>query len=139
MARALEDARHEAAHAVVGVYLGLRLRTVRLTEEHNWVGYAQFYCPRSKRLQAGVMFAAGPAGDAIHGLAHHYGWAGDYREMADLYFSAAERRVLIDMATRYLRGPCRRAWETVTDVLLHRDLSGAEIKALLVEGEALEA
>jgi hypothetical protein len=133
----LEDARHEAAHAVVGVFLGLRLHWVRLLDG-GWHGYSHFQCPRSKRLQAGIMFAAGPAGDAIHGLKHHWGWGGDLGEISDLWFTAGERRVLIDMATRYLRGPCKRPWEAVTEVLMARDISGKEIKALIEHGEQLE-
>ncbi len=135
--RTVEDARHEAAHAVVGAYLGLSLRSVKLIGG-KCVGYTEFGCPLSKRLQSGIMFAAGPAGDALHGLTHHYGWAGDFRELADLYFSKSERRVLIDMATRYLRGPCRRPWEAITEALLERNLTGREIKAFIEHGEQLE-
>lgn len=65
------------------------------------------------------------------------GW-GDFDEISDLWFSAGERRVLIDMATRYLRGPCRRPWEAVTEELLVRDLTGKEIKAFIEHGEKLE-
>jgi hypothetical protein len=133
-----EHARHEAAHAVVGVYLGLRLHAVRLVGG-KWVGYAHFQTPRSKRLQAGIMFAAGPAGDAISGVGDAEEWGGDFEEIADLWFSVGERRVLIDVATRYLQGPCKRAWQAVADELLHRDLTGREIKALVVDGEALES
>lgn len=140
--RQLATAQHEAAHAVVGVYLGLPLRAVRVraTAGRPGVGegYTHFRCTLARRLHLGVMYAAGPAADGIHGRDEPLRWGPDFDEMARLYFSTAETKILIDMATRYLRGPCRRAWAKVTDELLHRDLTGREIKALVAHGERIE-
>jgi hypothetical protein len=136
--RTPEDARHEAAHAVVGVYLGLRLHAVRLVRDEDFDGYAYFYTPPTLNLHAGIMFAAGAAADALHGRRTPTAWEADFELIAESGFSARERRVLIDIATRYLRGPCARAWATVTEALLERDLTGPEIKALVMHGEPLE-
>lgn len=136
--RTPDVARHEAAHAVIGVYLGLRLCRARVTPGDTWAGYTDFDNSRRRRLHLGIMFAAGPAGDGLYGIDAPPAWREDFRQIGDLYFSPSERVILIDMATRYLRGPCRRSWERVSEALLHRDLSGREIKALIVHGEALD-
>lgn len=101
-------------------------------------GYAHFRRTKSNALQYAIMCAAGPAADAIHGRNEPESWGTDFALIKESGFSVKERRVLLDMATRYLRGPCRHAWEKVTDELMHRDLTGAAIKALIVSGEAVD-
>lgn len=149
-ARDRATAQHEAAHAVVGVYLGLPLRRVRVAElspTHFGTGFAHFKCARvdapnwegyARRLHLGIMYAAGAAGDALHGRNLPYEWRDDFKLVREVGFSKAERRVLLDIARQYLAGPCRRPWGAVTEALLERDLTGPEIKALVMHGEALE-
>jgi hypothetical protein len=143
-------AQHEAAHAVVGVYLGLPLRRVRVeppTPALTGSGSAHFDCERknspnwegyARRLHLGIMYAAGAAGDALHGRDTPYHWRVDFRLIREVGFSKAERRVLLDIARQYLAGPCKREWSAVTEALLERDLTGPEIKALVLHGTPLE-
>lgn len=138
--RPLSVAQHEAAHAVVGVYLGLSLRVVRVDPKSNAEvdGYAHFRKRKTEALPYAIMCAAGPAADAIHGRNEPESWTVDYSLIRESGFTARERRILIDIATRYLKGPCRKPWKRVTDALTERDLTGAEIKALIVHGEKLD-
>lgn len=143
-------AQHEAAHAVVGVYLGLPLRRVRAfppTPKLTGWGYAHFVCTRvgvttwegyARRLHLGIMYAAGAAGDALHGRNDPHAWRVDFGLIKEVGFSKQERRVLLDIARQYLAGPCRREWAAVTEALLERDLTGPEIKALVMHGTPLE-
>src|SRR5688572_2368202 len=110
MIRQLPTAQHEAAHAVVGVYLGLPLRAVRVKPPrrgYSGAGYSDFRCTIHRRLHLGIMYAAGPAGDALCGRVEPERWSGDYQEIGRLFFSRPEVDILIDVATRYLQGPCR--------------------------------
>lgn len=136
--RPLDVAQHEAAHAVVGVYLGLPLRAARLRRANGLQGYTHFRCTLARRVHLGVMYAAGPAGDAIHGRNEPQKWELDFQELDAIWFTESEIRILIDTATHYLKGPCARAWRETTEVLLHRDVTGPEIKALILHGETLE-
>jgi hypothetical protein len=137
--RKLDVAQHEAGHAVVGVWLGMSLRVVRV-DPASYVeldGYTDFRRTKTNALHYAIMCAAGPAADAICGRDEPDMWEPDFGLIKESGFSTKERRVLIDMATRYLRGPCRRAWQKVTDELMSRDLSGKEIKALVAHGEPM--
>jgi hypothetical protein len=137
--RKLDVAQHEAGHAVVGVWLGMSLRVVRV-DPASYVeldGYTDFRRTKTNALHYAIMCAAGPAADAICGRDEPDMWEPDFSLIKESGFSTKERRVLIDMATRYLRGPCRRAWQKVTDELMSRDLSGKEIKALVAHGEPM--
>lgn len=145
--RALNIARHEAAHAVVGVYLGLTLRVVKLggttCDDQGWEGYTHFRYSPAKRLAFGAMCAAGAAGDVIHGFpaSHERAptrWSGDVALAEAHGFTPREIIMLRDLATFYLRGPCARPWRRVTAALLERDLSGPEIKRLMLHGEPIE-
>jgi hypothetical protein len=138
--RKLDVAQHEAGHAVVGVWLGMALRVVRVDPEAypELDGYTHFRRTKTNALHYAIMCAAGPAADAIFGRDEPDMWAPDFGLIKESGFSTKERHILIDMATRYLRGPCRRAWEKVTDELMHRDLTGKAIKALVAHGERIE-
>ncbi len=140
MPRKLDVAQHEAGHAVVGVWLGMSLRVVRVDPASypELDGYTHFRRTKTNALQYALMCAAGPAADAIQGRNEPDMWVPDFSLIKESGFSTKERRVLIDIATRYLRGPCKRAWCAVTDELLHRDLTGAEIKALVMHGERVD-
>ena len=118
--RSLSVARHEAAHAVVGVYLGLALRRVKVAppERPEWEGYAWFRYGATKRLAFGVMCAAGAAGARIHG--DEAGDAGDRALAASHGFTPKEWLMLRDLAGAYLRGPLRHCWRRVTAALLER-------------------
>ncbi len=140
MPRKLDVAQHEAGHAVVGVWLGMALRVVRVdpTAFPELDGYTHFRRTKTNALQYAIMCAAGPAADALCGRDEPGFWEPDFALIKESGFSTKERRILIDVATRYLRGPCQRAWRAVTEELLHRDLTGAKIKALVTHGERIE-
>ena len=142
--RSVGVARHEAAHAAVGVYLGLTMRKAVVgghPSDPTWQGYARFVYRPSKRLAFGVMTQAGPAGDMIHGTSefgHGGAWDGDIR-LANAYgFFSNDILMLRDLARFYLQGPCAWAWRRVTAALLERDVKGAEVKRLLLHREPID-
>lgn len=68
----LSVAQHEAAHVVVGVALGLRLRRATLAPRSKaWLGYAWF--PHAHGARGSIMYAAGLAWERVAGNAR---WAG---------------------------------------------------------------
>lgn len=139
MARTLATAAHEAAHAVVGCYLGLRCQGVKILEKKSeYAGWAAFNAPATKRLAFGCMLAAGPSGDELRCHQDKYGWSGDLSMLRDHGFLPAEIRMLRDLAAHYLAGPLSAKWERVTEVLLHRDVSGKEVRAFVLHDENLE-
>lgn len=139
MSRSLAVAEHEAAHAVVGVWLGLSLRVVRLDpDDVDYDGLSYFADRKKSTLEYAIMCAAGPAADAIRGRNEPEFWMHDFELIRRKGFVRSERVILVDMATRYLNGPCRSFWSTVTERLLERDLMGSELKSYILYGEKLE-
>ncbi len=132
MKRALATAQHEAAHVVVGVALGLRLREAVIGEAEvageRLEGYAWF--PGANRLDWGITLAAGVARSRAHGA------EGDARldlaELRRLRFSARNVESLVIAAWAILTERSE-AHARVTAALLQRDLVESDI-ALIAEG-----
>jgi hypothetical protein len=139
MQRPLDIAQHEAAHVVVGVALGLKLRRAVLAkrdlgggyEEH---GYSWFPAGTARKRNAmALMFAAGIAwdrmvGDDLEGV--------DAALVRELVHSAHDVETCVTAAGALLAG-LSGAHARVTRALLERDLTGADIQAL-ARGEQIE-
>lgn len=125
-------AAHEAAHVVVGVHFGLTLDRVAIKDDGKLVGFTDFE-DHGERVLADVLCdAAGPAWEALAGR-RGAKWRGDY-DIANLRragWSEPDIRLLIALARQYLEGPGRVAHELVTRALLERDLTGADVAAIL--------
>lgn len=134
--RNLSVAQHEAAHVVVGVALGLRMRAAVLEPARpgfTQSGYAWFPTgARRKREALALMYAAGVAWD---------------RAVGDRFTATDTRLVRAYVSGRHGVESCVRAAAAmlaglgpaharVTRALLERDLSGADITAL-ARGERL--
>lgn len=137
--REQDHAWHEAAHAAVGCYLGLRCKGVRVTSgEPEQKGFAEFLTPPSMRMAVGVMLAAGPAADRLRGLKSRARSRGGDFDLLEEMFMPREIAMLLDLATAYLVGPCAATWKSIADVLCDRDLTGAEVNAFVRHGSLLE-
>jgi hypothetical protein len=127
MDRKLADAQHEAAHVVVGVSLGLRLkqsRVFRAGDEYGETEWRGYKWPNEAAL---LMFAAGVA------------WE---RRVGDLVWASDDLKVLRDIGVTGSRlTACERAaWALlesragvharVTRALLDGDLDDRSVKAL---------
>lgn len=124
----------------MGVCLGLPLRSVVIgPSDPRFAGWALFRrYPASKRLQLGIMYAAGAAADGLEGRDEPWAWGPDFQYITQLGFTTGERRLLVEIATHYLSGRVRRQWGRVTSALEDRNLSGAEVRALVLHGEEIE-
>ncbi len=137
MIRRIEFAEHEAGHAVVAEFLGLKVRAVQLiaTEDFSGVCYLARPAPRARRLHDALVDAAGPAADILVGRAPRGrrkaldSWEGDFAAIKRAGFSAKEREVLVFSATAMLRGPCAVAWARVWRALQDQDLTGDQVRA----------
>jgi hypothetical protein len=139
----LADAQHEAAHIVVGVALGLRLRkaSVQPWPDGDADGWVWFPLPPKRRTWAqAVMVAAGVAweravrpsvcdaeGDA------QYDWADLLAQVPTRHDAETCVRAAASLLTNL--GPVHAR---VTRALLERDLTGADV-ARLARGERLSA
>ncbi len=137
--RPLEIAQHEAAHVVVGVALGLRLREAVLRVEalpggwegHGYVLFRGVHGGRQREALA-LMYAAGCAWEeAVGGGLSE----GDERLCRGLVTSARGVRVCVRAAGAMLAG-LGAAHARVTRALLERDLTARDI-ATLARGERL--
>jgi hypothetical protein len=134
MARSLAVAQHEAAHIVVGVALGLRLREAVLgaIDRPDWQGYALF--TGANRAAWALTLAAGVAwDDELH---EHYS-SGDVRLLRRLSYrgGAIDALALAAGAILETRGV---AHARVTRALLERDLRAADVAAI-ARGERIDA
>lgn len=135
MTRALTDAQHEAAHVVVGVALGMHLRKAVLTSSRKTLGYACFDVPKHKATAWAITLAAGIAYERRSGDVRHA--RGDRRELR----RAGHRRHAIDaltVAADAILETRGLAHARVTQALLRRDLTGADIEAI-AKGERVDA
>lgn len=141
MTRTLGDAQHEAAHVVVGVALGLRLRRAALGKDAAVVrgvetlGYALFSVSQRKSTAWAITLAAGIAYERRAGDEETA--AGDRKLLRKEGHSAHAIAALVVSAdaileTRWL------AHARVTRALLQRDLTGADIEAI-AKGERVDA
>jgi hypothetical protein len=132
--RDLADAEHEAAHIVVGVTLGLRLRYARLYKaehdaEHWELGATLFADSRSQLSQA-IMHAAGIAWERRRGGRADYATA-DRATVLGLLKTPADVRAATQVAREILRTR-RRIHERVARELWQRDLSHRDIRSLVL-------
>jgi hypothetical protein len=131
-ARDLQTAQHEAAHVVVGVALGLRLREAAIGEGSGhgapgWLGYTLFDVPRSARMAWVLTLAAGVAWDRAVGDVPAPD--GDTRLLRRLGYRGRAVGALVAASGAMLAG-LGAAHARVTRALLERDLTGADIAAI---------
>lgn len=134
--RALSDAQHEAAHIVVGVALGLRLRGATLAARkigrHEYLGWTTWE-PRPWPREAGLlMTAAGLAwerrcGDLIHARS-------DTADLRRAGVRGNARIAVLERAAWALLAERHATHTRVTRALIERDLTARDIRAL-VRGE----
>lgn len=140
--RTLEIAQHEAAHVVVGVALGLRLRAavvgLHRDREVGWVhGFADFDKRAGTTEAYALMLAAGLYYEDARGPGGWYRARGDVRVLRAMGHRPKARIVTLAIAAGAILESRRAAWSAVTRALLERDLHGGDIERL-VRGEAPE-
>lgn len=127
-ARDLSTAQHEAAHVVVGVALGLRLRAAVVgTLGEDAEGYAAFDS-RGPVDAFALMLAAGVYYEQRRGCPASAGY--DRAELRALCDGKASRVRVYVIAAGAILESRRAAWEKVTAALLERDITGADIVRL---------
>ncbi len=129
------DAQHEAAHVVVGVALGLKLREATINPSkrdraRGLVAYTLFR-PTSNHEAYAIMCAAGVAWEARQGFAS----AVDRRLIRE-HFPASAVRVFATAAAAILKER-EAAHARVTEALLQGSISGADV-ARIAAGEPPE-
>jgi hypothetical protein len=137
---ALEVAQHEAAHVVVGLALGLRLRVsrVQLSRQADRTEHGKtLFDRRFGVIEAfGIMVAAGPAWERIVGNARTWNAWGDKVILRGAGYSEQAITVLTAAADGILRGrPAVHA--RITRILLERSLRASDVAAL-IRGEMPE-
>jgi hypothetical protein len=134
--RRYDVAAHEAAHIVVGVATGLRVRRAVLGDEPNhgdWRTYGAvwFYDRHAPVLSLSLAYAAGCAWDRMLGEES----AGDFELLRKMRYTRREIDALVLASSAILsaRMPVHRR---VTAALYERDLTGRDISRI-VSGERL--
>src|SRR6478735_2814311 len=136
--RDLSTAQHEAAHVVVGIALGLRLRkaVIGKSPRLNWTapGYAWFTSHGSALAHA-IMYAAGVIWEQAHGNESPL----DYKYMLEELSikdgenvpgaEEAEVRTCLRLA-KYILKDRMQAHKRVTKALLEKDLTDRDIRAI---------
>lgn len=136
--RDVDTAQHEAAHVVVGVACGLRLRRgvigyTRAGSEHL-AGYTHFQRGGPPEGWA-LMYAAGVAWDRTLAI-DPFQSSRDYRLLRSCSWGTRGAEIWVRAATAMLAG-LRSEHVRVTRALLERDVTGADIAALC-RGEKIE-
>lgn len=133
--RSYTVAQHEAAHLVIGVRLGLKLREAVLGEEPfpgrpGWLrlGYVWFERGPRKTTARALTYAAGVAWDRSRGHAVPER-VGDMQLLRQCVRSVHDVESTVAAATAML-SDLREAHELCTRALLERDLRGADVAAL---------
>lgn len=123
--RSLEIAAHEAAHVVVGVALGLRLRAAKIApaDMPTWSGYAWF--PRAKGVRWALVLAAGVVWEEAHGGVSD----GDLEMLRALGYKQVDIAAL-GIAAGAILAKRHKAHADVTRALLERDLTEIDIAAI---------
>jgi hypothetical protein len=138
--RDLATSQHEAAHVVVGVALGLRLRRAVVgyrddPELGPITGFALFD-KRGAAVPWAIMSAAGVYFEERRGVP-----SAARLDLAELRYACrgntARMRAYIVSAGAILESR-RAAWDAVTRALLERDITGADVERL-ARGESLRA
>jgi hypothetical protein len=138
-ARSLAVAQHEAAHIVVGVALGLRLRCAVLggsALEPGLEGFAWFAVRRADNTAWAVTLAAGEAWERAMGDTDRPASPGDWALLRRLGYRGRGAEALVTAAAAMLAG-LGAVHARVTRGLLERDLTGTDIDAI-THGELIE-
>lgn len=130
--RRLDVADHEAAHVVVGVALGLRLRKAVIKTAEDFDGYAWFTNHGSRTAHA-IMYAAGVAWERARGGSS----IGDATLCRELVKTDSEVRTCVRVAGVMLAG-LGPVHSKVTRALLENDLNAKHISKL-ARGERLDS
>ena len=131
----LATAEHEAAHLVVGLALGLRLRKATIVPSPLGrtgiaCGYVWFYSDRKYLAQA-IMSAAGIIWDERSGLNSDISGSVDLKNMKALV-SLSDIPTCFSLAKELLEGR-RRLHARVASELCDRDLGPADVERLVLE------
>lgn len=125
---------HEAAHVVVGLALGLRLKraTIRPSARGRelLLGYAHFYSDRKYLAQA-IMLCAGAVWDRRNGFEPDATPGGDLGQAHKLV-TRADVLTCLQIAGEILDGR-RRAHARLASELCDRDLTTADVEALVLD------
>lgn len=132
----LTTAEHEAAHVVIGVALGLKLRLASAAghAQNALEGYVAFRGIEGwgrRRLAFGVMYCAGVAYEEREGGDADYS-AADMRLARECFSSAADVRTGIRLA-RDMMHTRKRALARVASELLERNLGPRDIERLVLD------
>lgn len=132
MKRSPIAAEHEAAHVVVGLSVGLKLRRVELGPDDT--GGTWFRGPLDggrRRVGFGMMYAAGLA---ICKTRKWPEWHArqDRAALRALGFTSDDIRLLSGVVARFLETDLAGGLvQTIARALVERDLTGAEVSAIL--------
>lgn len=133
--RDLAVAKHEAAHVVVGVALGLRLRKAVINVNNkSLLGYAHFRVPKRMSMAWAITLAAGMAFERHGGdidNAH-----GDEKLLREMGYNKYGIDALTKAADAILETRSM-AHAEVTRALMYRDLTGSDIE-MIARGEEPE-
>jgi hypothetical protein len=130
--RDVEVAQHEAAHVVVGVALGLRVKRAELDPPR--AGWSRsggvWFDGRAGTTEAwGLMLAAGVAWEtALRG--HARGASGDLAVLRHMHVHTRDRVRALSTAAAALLAGLGPEHARVTRALLERDLTGRDVEAL---------
>lgn len=136
--RDLETAQHEAAHVVIGVALGLRMRVASIgpwpghrgvPADPDTLGYADFFETRGDGTAQAIMLAAGIAWDRGLRFPRRHS-ASDWAECMKIVRGRKSVEACVLAAAAMLAGRAA-VHARVTRALLHGDLTGAEIAELM--------
>jgi hypothetical protein len=138
--RELDTAQHEAAHLVVGVALGLRLRraVIEAPPARGWTapGYCWFYDETGKIQAEALMFAAGIAWERALGHGDATDASEDEKACRALLATDHDLRACVRAAGAML-ATLAPIHTRVTRALLARDLSSRDL-ARIARGERLD-
>lgn len=137
--RCLAAAQHEAAHVVVGVALGLRLRVASVAASYQdgrkLDGYARFDGRCGTTEAFGLMLAAGVAWERNVTGSDTFA-RGDLGVLREMHIRTPARVAALARASWSLLRELGPVHARLTRALVERDLTGADLTAL-ARGEAL--
>jgi hypothetical protein len=138
--RDLATAQHEAAHVVVGVALGLRLRAASVGRtrdpDHGWIEGWALFDQRGAHDAWAIMLAAGVYYEDRRGTPSCAEI--DRVALVKMCMRNANRARAYVIAAGAILESRRAAWDAVTRALLERDITGADVERL-ARGEAIHA
>lgn len=134
LSRKIQDAQHEAAHLVVGLALGLRLRRATIKRDGDLLGYVHFHDgPREAEL---ITWAAGLAWERRFGDLEHA--AGDLALLRSARVKGNARLRALERAAWCVLESRADVHERVARALLDDDVTAASVSRL-VEASSTQA